>query len=121
LYRTGDVVRYLEDGNIEFLGRADKQIKLRGFRIELEEIEKTLSEHPQLERAVVIPRDDSAGGKRLVAYIVAAADAGLTVEKLRSYMQERLPEYMVPSLFLLLEQIPLTANGKIDSNALMAF
>jgi amino acid adenylation domain-containing protein len=121
LYRTGDLVRYLEDGNIEFLGRADKQIKLRGFRIELEEIEKTLSEHPQVEQAVVIPRDDSAGGKRLVAYIVPVAGSVLTVERLRSHVQERLPEYMVPSLFLVLEQLPLTANGKVDANALLRF
>lgn len=121
LYRTGDLVRYLEDGNIEFLGRADKQIKLRGFRIELEEIEKTLTEHPLVEQAVVIPRDDSAGGKRLIAYIVPVAGSVLTVEKLRSRVQERLPEYMVPSLFLVLEQLPLTANGKIDANALLRF
>lgn len=121
LYRTGDLVRYLEDGNIEFLGRADKQIKLRGFRIELEEIEKTLTEHPLVEQAVVIPRDDSAGGKRLIAYIVPVAGSVLTVERLRSHVQERLPEYMVPSLFLVLEQLPLTANGKIDANALLRF
>jgi len=121
LYRTGDLVRYLEDGNIEFLGRKDKQIKLRGFRIELEEIEVTLAAHPLVKQAVVIPRDDSAGGKRLVAYIVPSPGSTVTVEMLRSHAQERLPEYMVPWLFLVLEQLPLTPNGKIDANALLSF
>src|SRR6185437_13377047 len=121
LYRTGDLVRYLEDGNIEFLGRKDKQIKLRGFRIELEEIEVTLAAHPLVKQAVVIPRDDSAGGKRLVAYIVPSPGSTVTVEMLRSHAQERLPEYMVPWLFLVLEQLPLTPTGKIDANALLSF
>jgi len=120
LYATGDLARYQEDGNIEFLGRADKQIKLRGFRIELEEVEAVLQSHSAVKQVVVMPRDDASGGKQLVAYVVPAPGAAPGAEMLRGYVQERLPDYMRPSLFLVLDRLPLTPNGKLDKNALLA-
>ncbi len=117
LYRTGDLAKYLPDGNIEFLGRVDQQVKLRGYRIELGEIETVLGQHPEIEQAVVIL---SAQGSepRLVAYLVAEQDLGQG--ELRGYLKERLPEYMVPAVFVQLEALPLTPNGKIDRKALPA-
>ncbi len=120
LYRTGDMVRYLPDGNIEFLGRVDHQVKLRGFRIELGEIETVLSRHPAVTEAVVTVREETAGDKRLVAYILSPAGATVSLNELRSYVQQQLPQHMIPATFVLLEQWPLTANGKVDRQALPA-
>ncbi len=118
LYRTGDLVRYLPDGNIEFLGRIDFQVKVRGFRIELGEIEAVLSRHEQVKDLTVIVREDAPGDKRLAAYIVPADGVEPDVNRLRGYMRERLPDYMIPSAFVLLEALPLTPNGKVDRKAL---
>ncbi len=116
LYKTGDLARYLSDGNIEFLGRTDYQVKLRGFRIELGEIEAVLSQHPAVQHTVVLAREDIPGDKRLVAYVVSD-QAGLTPSELRRFLQEQLPEYMIPSV-VILENLPLTPNGKVDRQAL---
>ncbi|MEH2238171.1 amino acid adenylation domain-containing protein, partial [Nostoc sp.] len=117
LYRTGDKARYLPDGNIEFLGRIDNQVKIRGFRIELGEIEAVLNSHPQVQQAIVIVREDIAENKRLVAYLVTL-DESLNNNQLREYLKQKLPEYMMPSGFVVLETLPLTPNGKIDYKAL---
>ena len=118
LYRTGDLASYLSNGLIDCLGRIDNQIKIRGFRIEPGEIEVVLASFQGLREALVIPREDANGDRRLVAYIVPEADSGLTVKGLRSYLKERLPEYMIPSAIVILGELPLTANGKVDRNAL---
>jgi len=115
LYRTGDRGRYLVNGDLEYLGRVDRQVKVRGFRIELGEIEAVLAQHVNVSESVVIARDDD-GNTRLVAYVVT--DQDLTVSELRSHMKERLPEYMVPGAFVLLDTLPLTTNGKVDRRAL---
>jgi natural product biosynthesis luciferase-like monooxygenase protein len=122
MYLTGDMARYLPDGTIEFLGRRDQQIKLRGFRIELEEIEAVISQHAAIRSVVVLVREDSPGDKRLVAYVVVeAGDVHLIGDELRQLLRSYLPEYMVPSLFIPLERMPLTPNGKIDRAALAAY
>jgi amino acid adenylation domain-containing protein len=117
LYRTGDLVRYLPDGNIEFLGRNDHQVKLRGYRIELKEIEAALSAHPTVQDCVMMAREDGANQKRLVAYVVwrgeLAGAAPLTAE-LRRFLRKKLPEFMMPSTFVSLGAMPLTPNGKLD-------
>ncbi|HET7286890.1 MAG TPA: phosphopantetheine-binding protein, partial [Pyrinomonadaceae bacterium] len=118
LYRTGDLVRYLRDGTIDFLGRMDQQVKIRGFRIELGEIEAVLNEHAAVRESLVIVRDDALGEKRLVAYVVADSDT--IVNELRSWLRERLPAYFVPAIFIVLDKLPLTANGKVDRRALPA-
>lgn len=118
LYKTGDLARYLSDGNIEFLGRIDHQVKVRGFRIELGEIEVVLSQHPALHECVVVDREDSLGDKHLVAYLVALGEATPSVSELRSYLLEKLPDYMVPSRFVMMESLPLSPNGKLDRKAL---
>ncbi|MBW4507954.1 MAG: amino acid adenylation domain-containing protein [Scytonematopsis contorta HA4267-MV1] len=119
LYKTGDLARYLPDGNIEFLGRIDNQIKIRGFRTELGEIEAVLNAHPQIQQAVVIATEDVSGNKRLVAYIVKS-DESLTINQLSEFLLSKLPEYMLPSDFVILDTLPLTPNGKIDRKALPA-
>jgi len=118
LYRTGDVARYLPDGTFEYVGRADQQVKVRGFRIEPGEIEVALLGHPEVRMAVVVAREAMSGGKHLVAYIVPAPAQAIAIPELRAYLQERLPEYMVPAAFMQLETLPMTINGKLDRQAL---
>ena len=121
LYRTGDLVRYLPDGNIEFIGRIDHQVKVRGFRIELGEIETVLRRHRALQDAVAIVREDTPGAKRLVAYVVSHEGQAMpTVGDLRQFLAHDLPDYMVPSVFVRLDSLPLTPNRKIDRRALPA-
>ena len=116
LYKTGDLARYLPDGNIEFLGRGDHQVKIRGFRIELGEIEAALGQHPAVRKVVVLAREDAPGEKRLVAYVVAEA----TADELRRFLKDKLPDHMVPGVFVPLDALPLLSNGKIDRRALPA-
>ncbi len=118
LYKTGDLARYLPDGNIEVLGRIDNQVKIRGFRIELGEIESVLSTHPQIQQTVAIAWGEGLN-KQLVAYVVSQEDS-LTSTELQNYLQERLPGYMIPSAFVVLSALPLTPNGKVDRKALPA-
>jgi amino acid adenylation domain-containing protein len=126
LYKTGDLVRYLPDGNIEFLGRIDHQVKIRGFRIELGEIEAVLAQHPRVREAVVIAREDQPGDKRLVAYVVdspfpddaSIQNQALTPNALRDFLLKLLPDYMVPNAFVILDAMPLTPNGKVNHRAL---
>ena len=118
LYRSGDRVRWLLDGTLEFLGRIDTQIKIRGYRVELGEIESLLSSHPEVREAAVIAMPQPTGEKTLVAYFSRRAAHKATVEELRQYLRSRLPEYMVPSAFISIEAFPLTVNGKIDRKAL---
>ncbi|HEY6801977.1 MAG TPA: MupA/Atu3671 family FMN-dependent luciferase-like monooxygenase [Pyrinomonadaceae bacterium] len=117
LYRTGDLVRYLEDGKLEFAGRLDHQVKVRGFRIELGEIEVALSRHPAVRSAVVHTQQVRPGEQRLIAYVVGSKDVP-TPGEWRSYLMQRLPEYMIPSLFIELAELPLLPNGKVNRNAL---
>ena len=122
LYKTGDLARYLPDGNIEFMGRSDHQVKVRGFRIELGEIEAVLSQYSAVREAIALVREDNPGDKRLVAYIVANSELKTQdselINNLRCYLKQKLPQYMIPSAFVLLESLPLTPNGKIDRRSL---
>jgi amino acid adenylation domain-containing protein len=118
LYRTGDVARYLSDGQVEFLGRADDQVKIRGYRIELGEIEAALNGRRGVKQSVVIAVEDERGGKRLLGYVVGAE--GVTAAELKGHLRERLPGYMVPEAIVMLESLPLTANGKVDRQRLPA-
>lgn len=120
LYKTGDLVRYLSDGNIEFIGRIDNQVKIRGFRIELGEIEALLAEHPQVREVVVIAREDIPDYKRLVAYVIPEQDQTPILTDLCHFLKQKLPEYMVPSVVVTLDTLPLTPNGKVDRCALPA-
>ncbi|OBQ09627.1 non-ribosomal peptide synthetase [Anabaena sp. AL09] len=117
LYKTGDLGRYLPDGNIDFLGRIDHQVKIRGFRIELGEIETVLSQHPQVQQVVVIVREDHPENKYLTAYIVSKTET-LTSSELRQFLKGNLPEYMIPAAFVMLKALPLTPNGKVDRRIL---
>jgi amino acid adenylation domain-containing protein len=118
LYKTGDLARYRPDGNIEYLGRIDNQVKLRGLRVELGEIEAVLSQHPKVKQVVVTVREDDPGDHRLIAYVVPEAESLFHVNDLRRYVKEKLPDYMVPSTFVQLDSFPLTPNGKIDGRSL---
>lgn len=120
LYKTGDLARYLPDGTIEFLGRRDHQVKLRGRRLELGEIEAVLGQHPAVREAVVVIREDTPGARRLVAYVVPTQPPAPTPSALRSFLQEKLPEYMIPAAFEVLYALPLAPNGKVDRLALPA-
>ncbi len=120
MYRTGDLAHYRPDGNIEFLGRVDQQVKIRGFRIELGEVEAVMRQHPQVREGVVIAREDTPGERRLVAYFVPRQRVAPVVNELRAFLKERLPEYMVPSTFVIRDSLPLTAQGKLDRKALPA-
>ncbi|NCR69790.1 MAG: amino acid adenylation domain-containing protein [Microcystis aeruginosa LG13-12] len=118
LYKTGDLARYLPDGNIEYVGRIDNQVKIRGFRIELGEIEAVLSQNQAVQSSCVIVREDNLGDKRLVAYVVLQPEINLTINEIRQFLRAKLPDYMVPTAFVLLDTFPLTPNGKIDRRAL---
>ncbi|MBI4524347.1 MAG: amino acid adenylation domain-containing protein [Deltaproteobacteria bacterium] len=118
LYRSGDLARYLPDGNIEFLGRIDHQVKIRGYRIELGEIECVLSQHPAVRETVVIAREDDPGEKHLVAYVVSNRGSTPLINDLRRFLRQKLPDHMVPSAFVFLDDLPLTPNGKVDRRAL---
>jgi amino acid adenylation domain-containing protein len=120
LYRTGDLGRQRRDGQIEFLGRIDHQVKLRGFRIELGEIELALQEHPEVRTVAVTMVEDGAAGKRLIAYLESSNIDEALAAKLRSFLKTKLPDYMIPSSFVVMDQLPLTASGKIDRRALPA-
>lgn len=121
LYRTGDIVRYLPDGNLQFLGRRDSQVKVNGYRIELAEVEGLLLSYPSVRQAVAV-LDETAGYKRLAAYIVLAEGAhDLQVHEMRAFLRERAPDYMVPALFICIPTLPLTASGKLNRRALPAF
>ena len=118
LYRTGDLTRYRDNGNIEFVGRIDRQVKIRGFRIELGEIEAALRKNAAVEQAVLLAREDAPGDQQLVAYIVPQRGQSLQVSELRGHLKQQLPDYMVPSAFVVLDKVPLTPNGKVDHRAL---
>ncbi|MFQ5853348.1 MAG: amino acid adenylation domain-containing protein, partial [Candidatus Binatia bacterium] len=118
LYRSGDLVRYLDNGDIEYLSRIDAQIKIRGFRVEPAEIEANLKQHPAISEAVVIAREDVPGDKRLVAYFVSKQELQPTVTDLRNFLKQKLPDYMMPSVFVPLVVLPLTPNGKVDRRTL---
>jgi acyl carrier protein len=120
LYRTGDRARHLPDGRIDYLGRFDHQLKVRGYRIEPGEIEAVFGQHPSVRDAVVIAREDTPGERRLVAYVVAREGQTLEAGDLRTFGKERLPQYMMPSAFVVSESLPLTPNGKLDRRALPA-
>jgi acyl carrier protein len=118
LYKTGDLVRYRPDGNLEFLGRIDNQVKIRGFRVELGEIEQAIRFHQSVADAVVIAEEAEGGEKRLVAYVVPVRSEKVTVSELRELLAEKLPAYMLPAAFVLIAELPMMPNGKIDRKAL---
>jgi acyl carrier protein len=118
LYRSGDLVRYLPDGNLEFLGRMDNQVKLRGFRIELGEIESLLNQYPGIRQAVANVREDQPGDHRLVVYLVADSGNDIDPSEIREYLKAFLPAYMLPSTYVFMEAFPTTSSGKVDRRAL---
>jgi acyl-coenzyme A synthetase/AMP-(fatty) acid ligase len=118
LYRTGDLARWREDGNLEFLGRIDNQVKIRGFRIELGEIEAVLKSHPGIGAAVAIAREDDPGNKRIVAYVEPQAGTTVAAEDLKRLLRTQLPDFMAPSEIIFLKKLPMTPNGKIDSQGI---
>ena len=120
LYRTGDLARYRADGNVDYLGRSDYQVKIRGLRIELGEIEAVLMQHGDVREAVTVVREDTPGNKQLIAYVVKNSDIDLDREALRLFLKARLPEYMLPTTFISIVHLPLSANGKLDRAALPA-
>jgi len=120
LYRSGDVVRFLPDGNLEFLGRVDNQVKIRGFRIELEEIEQSIRIHNAVSDAVVTLHEDSDGDKRLCAYLALKEPNSLAVNDLRNFLKARLPVHMLPGSWMILDSLPMMPNGKVDRRALPA-
>ena len=120
LYRTGDLGRYLPDGNIEFLGREDFQVKVQGYRIELGEIETVLTQHPAVREAVAVAVAERADSQRLVAYLISQSDLVVDSSEIRQFLAAKLPEYMIPSTFVILDELPLTSNGKVDRKALPA-
>jgi acyl carrier protein len=120
LYRTGDVGRYLKDGNIKHLGRLDDQVKLRGFRIELGEIEAVLSQHPAVLQALLMVREDQPGDKRLACYIVAEPETQPDIKELRQFLRNKLPDHMIPTAFVMLESLPVNSHGKVERSALPA-
>jgi len=120
IYRTGDMARYRDDGEIEYLGRVDHQVKIRGFRVELGEIEAVLRQHPKVNEVVVMVREEVVGDRRIVAYVVSPEAEGVSLNDIRRFMREKLPEYMMPSSLVALRSLPLTPNGKVDREALPA-
>jgi hypothetical protein len=118
LFRTGDLARYRPDGNLEFLGRIDDQVKIRGVRIEPGEVQAALRQHPSVEAALVLVREDPRGVKRLVAYLAVASDKPADTRALRQFLAQRLPDYMIPSAFVVMDSLPLTASGKVDRGRL---
>jgi len=118
LYRTGDLVKYLADGNIEFIGRSDFQVKIRGFRIEIGEIESMISQYQDVRDVIIIAKDDQLGNKSLIAYVVPKLETDITPSQLRSFLKEKLPDYMIPAAFVIMDKLPLTPNGKVDKKAL---
>jgi acyl carrier protein len=120
LYRTGDLVRYCPDGQIEFMGRSDNQVKVRGFRIELGEIEAALNQHQKVRLCVVVPHERTVGDNQLVAYLVAESEMTPTATEMREHLKQRLPDYMIPAIFMVQDSLPLTSSGKLDRRALPA-
>jgi amino acid adenylation domain-containing protein len=118
LYRTGDLARWLPDGSIEFLGRIDRQVKIRGFRVEPAEVESVLAQHPEVKECAVLVRDDPSGGKCLAAYIVSKRTPAPSADTWRVFLEQKVPEHLVPSAFVALDALPLTPNGKLDTAAL---
>jgi acyl carrier protein len=118
MYRTGDWVRYQPDGSIEYVGRVDHQVKLRGYRIELGEVEAALLAHEAVREAAVVLKEESSGDKRLVAYVVSMKAQAPSADELRLFLKEKLPGHTIPAFFVMLEEMPLTPNGKIDRRAL---
>ena len=114
------MARYRLDGNIDFLGRVDHQVKIRGFRIELGEIEAAFGQYPGVREAVVLAREETPGERRLVAYVVAEQESSVAIDDLRRFLKQKLPEYMMPAVFVTLDAMPLMPNGKIDREALPA-
>jgi acyl-coenzyme A synthetase/AMP-(fatty) acid ligase len=120
IYKTGDLARYLSDGEVEFLGRADQQVKVRGYRIELGEIEAVINRYEGVLQAVVVTREDRPGDLSLAAYLLADDQAPLSINDLRNHLRGSLPGYMMPSAFVVVDEMPLMPNGKVDRRALAA-